>query len=57
VTHVSRLRPWSFSFGRKAEINWGGVRRIERSANALELAAGTAESLGIAVGDRLEVNP
>lgn len=55
VTHISHLKPWGFSVGKRwlPPVGSGQLQWL-RSQHALELPAGTVASLGIAPGDRLE---
>jgi uncharacterized membrane protein (UPF0127 family) len=49
VTRTATLKPWRASFGKS--------RTTRPSAHALELPAGSIQSLGIAPGDTLEILP
>jgi uncharacterized membrane protein (UPF0127 family) len=59
VTHTAHLKPWRVSLGKP----WqpppvGSAPGVPlRSQHALELPAGSVAALGIAPGDRLEVQP
>ncbi len=56
VTHTSHLKPWRFSMGKRWHPPVGsGQSQPLRSQHALELPAGSIAALGIAPGDRLEV--
>lgn len=56
VTHISHLKPWRFSMGKRWQPPMGsGQSQPLRSQHALELPAGSIAALGIAPGDRLEV--
>lgn len=56
VTHIDHLKPWRFSMGKRWHPPVGsGQSQPLRSQHALELPAGSIAALGIAPGDRLEV--
>lgn len=56
VTHISHLKPWRVSMGKRWQPPAGqGQLQPLRSQHALELPAGSIALLGIAPGDRLEV--
>jgi len=58
VTHIAHLKPWCVSMGKRWQPSLGaGSHRALRSQHALELPPGSITALGIAPGDRLEVQP
>lgn len=57
VTHTATLKPWRVSLGRCWQRVHQNGSELLHSAHALELPAGCVVALGIAPGDRLEVQP
>jgi len=53
VTHTAHLLPWRVSWGKK----WLHEGQALRSAHVLEMPAGSIESMNIAPGDWLELQP
>lgn len=57
VTHTATLKPWRVSVGKRwLHIHQQGSHWL-RSAHALELPEGSVKAMGIAPGDRLEMQP
>lgn len=55
VTHVTRLKPWGVSWGRRWRCGSGDSATVLRSEHALELPAGCVAAFGMAPGDWVEV--